>query len=212
MSPKKLSMLSTQVLNLYYYNYYCKTCSLAHHFFYLGTVPVYLGDAKHLKLLLPHPKAAIFVADYNENYESLVNYLIYLTTNETAYEEHRYWRYNFNYEDHIKDKPLLQKSVRCRVCEWAVNTIREKPNISIHRNSNCSNPSLHVHKSLSDAYEGKLVKSNTREIFLIQNGSLHHIPNMDTFNALKFDLSKIIVIPDTEFRNFPKGHPLPEMQ
>jgi hypothetical protein len=31
-----------------------------------GTVPVYLGDSVQLKALLPHPKAAIFIADYKD--------------------------------------------------------------------------------------------------------------------------------------------------
>eukprot|EP01034_Spumella_vulgaris_P032079 gene32079-39625_t len=62
-----------------------------------GTVPVYLGDAIHLKALLPHPKAAIFVADY-PNITALVDHLKYLAGNETAYEEHRSWRLNFTVE------------------------------------------------------------------------------------------------------------------
>ena len=88
-----------------------------------GTVPVYLGDAAHLKKLLPHPKAAIFIADYNGDMQALANYLNYLTRNETAYEEHRAWRRNFSYAENIKDKPLLQKPWECRVCEWAVANV-----------------------------------------------------------------------------------------
>ena len=88
-----------------------------------GTVPVYLGDAAHLKKLLPHPKAAIFIADYNGDMQALANYLTYLTRNETAYEEHRAWRRNFSYAENIKDKPLLQKPWECRVCEWAVANV-----------------------------------------------------------------------------------------
>ena len=88
-----------------------------------GTVPVYLGDAAHLKRLLPHPKAAIFIADYNGDMQALANYLNDLTRNETAYEEHRAWRRNFSYEENIKDKPLLQKPWECRVCEWAVANV-----------------------------------------------------------------------------------------
>jgi hypothetical protein len=50
---------------------------------------VYLGDAEHLRTLLPHPKAAIFIADYKGDYKKLADYLNYLSNNETAYEEHR---------------------------------------------------------------------------------------------------------------------------
>jgi len=88
-----------------------------------GTVPVYLGDAAHLKRLLPHPKAAIFIADYNGNMEALADYLKYLSRNETAYEEHRAWRKTFSYEENIRNKPLLQKSWECRVCEWAAENV-----------------------------------------------------------------------------------------
>ena len=40
-----------------------------------GTVPIYLGDAKHLKTLLPHPKAAIFLQDFDNDPAKLVAYL-----------------------------------------------------------------------------------------------------------------------------------------
>ena len=92
-----------------------------------GTVPVYLGDSVHLKCVLPHPKAAIFVADFQNNYTALAAYLTYLTTNETAYEEHRQWRYEYNYEKNIANKPILQNSWHCRVCQWAV---REAQNMT----------------------------------------------------------------------------------
>jgi len=55
----------------------------------VGTVPVYLGDSHHLKSLLPHPKAAIFIYDYHNDYNQLAQYLKYLINNQTAYEEHR---------------------------------------------------------------------------------------------------------------------------
>ena len=90
-----------------------------------GTVPVYLGDAAHLKALLPHPKAAIFIADYNGNYAQLAKYLTYLSNNETAYESHREWRRNFTYESNIKDKPLLQTSWYCNVCRWAADNAED---------------------------------------------------------------------------------------
>lgn len=83
-------------------------------------MPVYLGDASHLKALLPHPNAAIFVADFNGNYTRLAEYLTYLSNNETAYESHREWRKDFTYEGNIQNKPLLQSSWYCDVCRWAI--------------------------------------------------------------------------------------------
>lgn len=86
-----------------------------------GTVPVYLGDVEHLRSLLPHPKAAIFVSDF-AGIPELAKYLAHLTTNETAYEEHREWRQTFQQASHVKSKPLLATSWECRVCQWAVQT------------------------------------------------------------------------------------------
>jgi hypothetical protein len=85
----------------------------------IGIVPVYLGDADHLKSLLPHPKAAIFVADFPD-IPALATYLSYLMTNETAYEEHREWRKSFNPTAHRRGKALLETRWTCRVCQWAV--------------------------------------------------------------------------------------------
>jgi hypothetical protein len=61
----------------------------------VGTVPVYLGDSAHLRTLLPHPSAAIFVSDFDNNITALADYLKYLRDNEAAYEVHRLWRKNF---------------------------------------------------------------------------------------------------------------------
>ena len=84
----------------------------------VGTVPVYLGDSAHLKYLLPEPSAAIYISDY-QNISALVEYLTYLSTNETAYEQHRSWRSRFTYEGNVKNKPILKTSWFCRVCQWA---------------------------------------------------------------------------------------------
>jgi hypothetical protein len=83
-----------------------------------GSVPVFLGDSKHLKALIPHPKAVIFVDDFHSITE-LSNYLKYLLSNETAYEEHREWRKHFSYEKNVAGKKWLEKSWQCQICEWA---------------------------------------------------------------------------------------------
>jgi hypothetical protein len=85
-------------------------------------VPVYFGDAAHLKTLLPDPKAAIFLSDFAD-LPSLVRYLQHLSTNETAYEEHRAWHKSYDEEAHFQRTPLLAKSWECRVCEWAVSSL-----------------------------------------------------------------------------------------
>lgn len=86
-----------------------------------GTVPVYLGDSVGCRKILPHPKAAIFVDDF-ETIDKLAEYLQYLSGNKTAYEEHRAWRHDFN--------PLTQPSIfdiswPCAVCQWASRKNKE---------------------------------------------------------------------------------------
>jgi hypothetical protein len=89
-------------------------------YIYIGTVPVYLGDTIQLKILLPDPKAAIFVSDFNNDYNILAHYLIYLSNNNTAYEEYRNWRNVFIYDKFIESKEILKNSWNCRICKWAV--------------------------------------------------------------------------------------------
>ena len=79
---------------------------------------MYLGDSAHLKYLVPEPSAAIYISDF-QNISTLVEYLTYLTTNETAYEEHRSWRSRFTFERNVRNKPILKTSWFCRVCQWA---------------------------------------------------------------------------------------------
>ena len=84
-----------------------------------GTVPIYMGDTKMLKSLLPHPKAAIFLSDFNFNFTAIVQYLLYLQSNESAYEEHRSWRQSYTVEGLVADKPLMQNTWYCHLCNWA---------------------------------------------------------------------------------------------
>ena len=64
-------------------------------------MPIYWGNHKHLRNLLPHSKAAIFAADFNFDNKKLSEYLNYLATNITAYKEHRNWRKKYNYEENV---------------------------------------------------------------------------------------------------------------
>lgn len=102
---------------------------------------MYLGDAVQLKTLLPHPKAAIMISDF-ANLSEVANYLNYLISNETAYEEHRSWRKTYSLESHVKDKPLLQNTWFCRICQWAAN---EGAAIKAARNSPGNNSSSNHH-------------------------------------------------------------------
>jgi hypothetical protein len=90
-----------------------------------GTVPVYLGASTDCKKLIPHPKAVIFVDDFDFDMDRLGKYLLYLISNETAYEEHRIWREDFQ-NQLSNNKGFIamgenQKSWPCRICQWALN-------------------------------------------------------------------------------------------
>lgn len=91
--------------------------------FHAGTVPVYLGDSKGCRKLIPHEKAVIFVDDY-DSIEDLGVYLTYLSNNQTAYNEHLQWRkanaaatVSTSTTDSSND--LISVSWPCRVCKWA---------------------------------------------------------------------------------------------
>ena len=79
---------------------------------------------------MPHPKAAIFLDDYQNDPWLLSDYLKYLMENHTAYEEHRHWRANFSESEHRKVSPLLQEPWTCRICRWALRSELTPFNIS----------------------------------------------------------------------------------
>ena len=94
-----------------------------YHAWHAGTVPVYLG-ADDLRALLPHPKAAIFVVDFGD-VAALASYLMNLTRDEAAYEEHRAWRATFSRSAYLAQPTLPDIAARswyCRVCDWARTT------------------------------------------------------------------------------------------
>lgn len=181
-------------------------------------MPVYLGDHAHLKTLLPHPKAAIHIGDYNGNYTTLVNYLQYLSNNETAYEEHRSWRYNFSFQRNIAKSPLMERSWFCRVCDWAARVGPELSAANLGQLNKCSDPShAGAGGTVSSPgdniknYEGKAVKGQSREIFLVSNGTLRAIPNFDTFVSMKLDWKTVLTILDDVLKSWPTGTPMPSL-
>jgi len=89
-----------------------------------GTVPVYFGHDESLKSLIPDPKGAIYLSDFGYNITKLANYLLYLTTNEAAYEIHRAWRSNYSYKVEVKRNRKFQTSFVCEICEWAMKAVR----------------------------------------------------------------------------------------
>lgn len=198
-----------------------------------GTVPVYLGDADHLRSLLPDPKAAIFVADFNNDFGKLAQYLNYLTTNETAYEEHRAWRHTYSEVANKINKPLLQHSWFCRICQWAVEiaqnatALEESVSaISGSGNKNVATPSIlrkrtHVCVDASpDAkpikapadWEGKAVRGHgARQVYIVKDGALRGVPDGDTFLAMGYTFEGIMVVGDKEVEGVWHGDMLPRI-
>ena len=172
-------------------------------------MPVYLGDASHLKSLLPHPKAAIFIADYNGSYTKLAEYLTYLSNNETAYESHREWRTNFTYESNIKDKPLLQSSWYCNVCRWAADNAYK---ISPNKTTEICNTEERVKQfsTFISSFEGQAVRTNSNhEIYLVSNSTLRVVPDSDTLESLHLHHDNVIFVSDAELKKCVKGKPVP---
>ena len=182
-------------------------------YFISGTVPVYLGDTQQLRKLLPHPKAAIFVSDYNGDYNKLGQYLTYLSTNETAYEEHREWRKNFNFELYSSTIPLLKTSWECAVCRWAAynskNITHEKTNEICAVEEKKKNFSENL-IFFSEKNNTSVKIENKNELYFLGNDTLLHlIPDIDTIESLNIDVDDTISINDSEFEKCKVGDPIP---
>lgn len=172
-----------------------------------GTVPVYLGDAAHLRSLLPHPNAAIFIADFGDNFTAIAERLNYLMHNETAYEELRSWRRTFNFAEWAKTRPLLQKSWFCRVCDWAAESITDSK--IVERSHSLKKKSFCDEATGSLNADNKAVRGSGKQVYLLSNNTLRAIPNMQTLESLKINLEDVLVISDHELKKYAVGDPLP---
>jgi hypothetical protein len=196
-----------------------------------GSVPVYLGDAEHLRAHLPHPKAAIFVADFKEDYAALARHLSQLAQNETAYEEHRAWRKDYGPQQHAQhtaSKPLLRHSWQCRVCQWAVERAVQPEWEHAHtryqmqangsvmitaptgRTHQCSSESGSAPKKAPAEWEKRAVRGRgQRTIYRVMDSVLRAIPDMDTLTFLGYNLDQVLVVDDSEVEQLLIGPPLP---
>jgi hypothetical protein len=174
------------------------------------------------------------VSDY-PSIQELADYLNYLMKNETAYEEHRNWRLNYTLEENVKNKPLMDRSWQCRVCDWAANQyyllleneqLQQAVGLEEDTVSNYNKTGLPLSKisnrecmvksevksKLSKDYESRLLRpSNQKGIYLVKDGILRLVPDFDTFVALKFDLSNVRVIEPIEFDRMIVGDTLPRV-
>lgn len=191
-------------------------------FYNVGVVPVYLGDAAHLRNILPHPDAAIFVADYENNITALASYLQYLTNNEAAYERHRSgWR---NQTSFLPTNPtgqaLMNHRWNCRICQWAHQTVSTFPT---HRTPLCiANTASSAaggatggdvpKVKLPPDWEHKALRSKKqRQVYYVKDGILHAVPDFDTFVGMKLQAEQIQVIEQAQLDTLIIGDPLPRM-
>ena len=63
--------------------------------------------------------------------------------------------------------------------------------------------------SFSSFPNGTLIKGSGPDIYLIENGFRRQIPDMETFNAMGFNLGSIVNVDDQRLGNIPLGAPLP---
>lgn len=176
-----------------------------------GTVPVYLGDAAHLKTLVPYPKAIIYLQDMNNNVSKLVEYLTYLTTNETAYEEHREWRRHYSLTTLKKHISLMGTTWPCAVCKWVLNNSHlHHKRIRHCKDATNGNPPEEV-RDVSK-YNGKAIRGNGREVYLVQNGALRPIPDLNTLFSLNISLKSILLVPEKDFNSMKIIAPIPKAE
>ena len=179
-----------------------------------GTVPIYLGDSAHLKKLMPYPKAVIYLSDFDHNVTSLVSYLEYLTNNETAYEEHREWRKHYSLPSIKKDNLLIGRSWQCSVCQWALDNAHHHHKRVRHCKEQVNfdgSKKVVEHRDMS-IYDGKVVRGQGREVYLVVNSTLHPIPDVNTLFSLKISLKSIVKIPDSDFSSMKLSTPVPRAE
>jgi len=141
---------------------------------YAGVVPVYLGDARSAKRLLPDPTAAIFISDFPDIY-AVSKYLKLLMSNATAYNRHRAWRQKFDHKKYVENHPILQHSWYCSVCYWAKNKALSIEGVSSRKQDfKCSG----THKSMgARVADGKNVTSQARKVKSSSPQKLLKIPS-----------------------------------
>jgi hypothetical protein len=61
-------------------------------------------------------------------------------------------------------------------------------------------------------YNGKAIKSSGREVYYVQNGTLHLIPDLPTFFSLNLELEKVIQLADNDMRRLPLGPSVPKKE
>ena len=166
-----------------------------------GSVPIYLGDSVHLKKLMPYPKAVIYLSDFDNNATALVQYLDYLLSNSTAYEEHREWRYAYNLVELRQKVSLMTHSWACDICQWAVDNIHTHHKRVKHcKEEKGANGQIQTIELVDTSiYNGKAIRSNGKEVYYVENNTLRPIPDLNTLFSLNISLASVVMITEREF-------------
>ena len=158
--------------------------------------------------------AAIFVSDYNKNYTQLAEYLTYLSTNETAYELHREWRKNYTYENHIKNKPLLESSWHCRVCQWVIDNTNNISHIKADKKCIEVKKTQSFYDNISD-FEGRLINVRPNKHFayyIVVDKTLRAVPDVHTLEFFQMEADDAIIITHEEMKKCTLGRPFKSFQ
>jgi len=73
-------------------------------------------------------------------------------------------------------------------------------------------PYLHEYSTNFEAFHDTPIQApGAREIFLVVNGTKRGFPDLDTFIAMKFDLSQVKQVHHIIVQSIPLGDPLPHL-
>ena len=91
-----------------------------------------------------------------------------------------------------------------------VNTSAHTHTSATHKTSHHSSGGNGHHGHSASSWEGKVVRGNSRTVYLVKHGHLHMIPDIATFTALKFDFQDVVVLNENDLNLIPIGIPLPK--
>ena len=177
-----------------------------------GSVPVYLGDSKQLKKLLPYDKAVIYFADFDNNATALVSYMNYLVKNETAYEEHRAWRRIYDLDEVRRTVPIMTHGWPCDVCRWAADhtNLRHKSVKHCKDEKGADGKVQSIEITDTTIYNGKAIRSSGKEVYYVDKNILRPIPDLNTLFSLNISLGKVEQIPERVFTQMKLGDSWPK--
>ena len=113
-------LMAVSIEHLFFYAAENGNCGYYHtekvfHALVAGTVPVYVGNCETIKRFVP--ENSVILANDFEDATKLAAYLLYLSTNETAYSAHLLWRHDWGVTSESQSSTL---ATIMRLSSWAV--------------------------------------------------------------------------------------------